>query len=115
MSKLSKSLGLLFGGSMGALTSWILSAPKSPVKQKLPEAGIKNVEILPNVRIKRKNKIYHIHHWMFFSVFYASFMLIRRPFTGKKFINGFVLGLIFQGISYKDRLQIKKPHEVTAE
>lgn len=115
MSKLSKNLGLILGGGMGLATSWILSAPKSPIKRKLPEAGIKNVEILPNVTIRRKNRIYHIHHWMFFSVFYASIMLVKKPIAGKRFINGFVLGLIVQGLSYKDRLHIKKQPAISAQ
>lgn len=99
---------------MGAVTSWVLSAPnKSSGENRLPQLKVKNVEILPNVKIKRKEESYHIHHWMYFSVFYASLMFIRRPFAGKKFVKGFVLGLIFQGFSYKDRLQIREPHKIT--
>lgn len=110
MSKLSKNLGLLLGGSLGAVTSWIWSAPNSAVNKKLPEVGIKNVEILPNVRVTRKNKIYHIHHWMFLSIFYIPLLFLRRPIKGKRFVNGFVLGLIAQGLSYDDRLEVRKPH-----
>lgn len=111
MSKFSKNIGLLLGGTMGLATSWAISAPKSPVKKKLPSATIKNVEFVPNLKVTRKNKVYHIHHWMYFSVFYGSLMLVRRPFRGKKFLNAFLLGLIFQGLSYKDRLSVKKPHD----
>lgn len=107
MSKLSKNLGLLLGGLIGATISLVFSKPNSLGENRLPELKVKNVEILPNVKIKRKKEIYHIHHWMTFSVFYATLMFIRRPFAGKKFINGFVLGLIFQGFSYKDRFQVK--------
>lgn len=116
MSKLSKNLGLLLGGSMGLATSWAISAPKSPVNKKIPETRVKNIEFSPNLKIKRKNKVYHIHHWMYFSLFYGSLLLIRKPFTGKKFLNGFFLGLIFQGLSYKDRLRVRKqPTTIAAQ
>ena len=114
MSKMSKNLGIILGGSMGIATSWMFSAPKSPIKLKLPETEVKNVEILPNLKIRRRNHVYHVHHWVYISFFYASLFVFRKPFTGKRFIHGFVLGLIVQGLTYKDRFSLKYPHKELA-
>jgi hypothetical protein len=105
MSKLSRSVGLL----SGFLLSYTLSEPNLPIKSKFPEKSFKNIEITPNLEIKRKDGYYHIHHWLYFSFAYVALITYRGNFKGKKFINGLVLGLIVQGLSYRDRFQFRDP------
>ena len=84
MSKMSKNLGIILGGSMGIATSWMFSAPKSPIKLKLPETEVKNVEILPNLKIRRRNHVYHVHHWVYrgFSTLHLLSLENRLPEKG---------------------------------
>lgn len=108
MSKVFKHLLLISGIASGVLISWIFSHPSSPAKKKLPEKSIKNIHFFPNFKIHRKKHHYHIHHWMYFGLAYCILFAFRVNFKGKKAVEGFILGLVIHGLSYKDRLAIKK-------
>ena len=107
MPKLKTDIEIAAATSIGAATSWVVSNPGSAVNKKLPEKEIKNIELSPFFGIKEKNKVIHIHHWMFISAFVVSLAAIGEPVKGKRFINGFLLGLIIQGLSYNDRFKIE--------
>lgn len=104
MSKLSKSLGLF----TGVFLSYTVSEPNLTVNNSLPEKTFKNILFIPKLEIKHKNCYYHIHHWLYFSIVYSVLITYRGNFTGKKFINGLILGIIFQGLTYNDRFKIKE-------
>lgn len=108
MSKAFKHLLLISGISSGVIISWIFSHPSSPAKKKLPERSIKNIHFFPNFKIHRKKNHYHIHHWMYFGVMYWLLIAFRGKFKGKKAVEGFILGLVIHGLSYKDRFIVKK-------
>ncbi len=95
----------LFAGLIAGFSFFIVSSyQKSPVK-KLPERKIKNVSYFPNIKIQKKDGHYHIHHWIILSALYAPFILAER--LRSKFLHGFLIGSIVQGLTYKDRFQIK--------
>lgn len=94
------------GGSIGAFISWLVSAPGSSFKKKEPIEKIKNVEIAPNLEIKKGKKYYHIHHWMYLSILYFLLNASRWGIFKSKFLRGIVLGAIAQGLVYKDRLKV---------
>lgn len=106
---LKLAIGALAGFSIG----WILSHQKSNVKKKLPEKKIKSLQILPNIKLERKDKVYHFHHWMVLSSFYFPLLIKKGNFLKHKFLHGVVLGGIVQGLSFKDRFNIiyKKTQE----
>lgn len=85
----------LFGIISGILVSWIFSHPSSPAKKKLPQRSVKNIH-------------YHIHHWIYFGIIYYILFAFQGKFKGKKSVEGFILGLVIHGLSYKDRFVIKK-------
>lgn len=101
-----KNIVKLFVGLIAGFSFFTVSShQKSPVYKKLPKKKLKNISYLPNIKIQSEKENYHVHHWMLFSALYAPFILIRR--LRSKFLHGFLIGSIIQGLSYKDRFRIK--------
>lgn len=107
MPKIKKTLEVAAAGSFGAAASWALSSPKSPIEKRLPLESIKSFEVSPNILFKGKNETIHLHHWVFLGIFYGSLVVMKKSFRGKKLFDGFLLGLILQGLSYKDRFKFE--------
>lgn len=107
MSVLLKIFPNLFSILLGVSISWIFSHPKSPAKKKMPTKSAKNVHFFPNLKIHQEKHYYHIHHWMYFGIIYVMLFMFRKSFRGKKVAEGFILGLILQGLTYKDRFRVK--------
>lgn len=103
-----KETAKLVGGFLGGfLASWLISHPhKSPVYRKIPEKKIRNISVLPNLKIHRQDKHYHFHHWMHLSAFYLLILSLRRNLIKSKFLHGVFLGGILQGLTYKDRFHV---------
>ncbi len=93
--------GLIAGFSFFTVSSH----QKSPIYKKLPAKKLKNISYFPNIKIQKGKGHYHIHHWIVFSALYAPFILIER--LRSKFLHGLIIGSIIQGLTYKDRFQIK--------
>ena len=111
------------GGLLGFSFFWLTSHHKSPVSRRLPSRRIKNVHIwssehslhnTPEIRIARKDKHYHVHHWAIFGVSYLPLLLMRRKIRSK-LLHGFFIGSILQGLTYKDRFNFIKPLTDLAE
>jgi hypothetical protein len=98
----------LIGGLLGFALFWLSSHPESPVKKRLPERNIKNVDYIPNVKIRGRESHYHVHHWMILSSIYAVTTLLKRRVLKSSILHGFLLGGIIQGLTYKDRFRVKK-------
>jgi len=95
-------LGISFGYSLWLL----LSHPSKFLKNKLPEIKLKSVQFLPNFRIKIKQKLFHIHHWIFLILILGILIYTTNSFTQLLLLKGFILGGAIQGITYKDRFKI---------
>ncbi len=96
----------LFAGLIGSFLFFTVSShQKSPIYKNLPEKKLKNISYFPNIKIQKGKGRYHIHHWMIFSALYAPFILVER--LRSKFLHGLIIGSIIQGLTYKDRFQIK--------
>lgn len=65
---------------------------------------------MPNIKIERQDKQYHLHHWAIFSASYLPLLLMRRRMKWK-IIHGFFIGSILQGLTYNDRFKFIKPIE----
>ncbi len=102
----------LFSFFSGYFFALLISHPEKK-KNKLPHIKIKNLEILPNLRIHYKKTTLHIHHWFFISVLaIASFLLYEHLFQFI-FVKGATLGSIIQGLRYKDRFNFRYPRTHT--
>ena len=109
----ARGVGKFLAGVVSGFSFFLLvSHPgKSPIR-KLPEKKLRNVSYFPNIKIQKDSGHYHIHHWMIFSVLYAPFILIKR--LRSKFLHGIIIGSIFQGLTYKDRFQMKYHSDSTS-
>ncbi len=99
-------LKVFIGGSIGFSLFFLTSHPRSLVHKKLPSKKIRNVHILPHVKIERKDTTYHVHHWINISSLYFLLYLKKRRLLKSKLFHGFLLGSIVQGLLYKDRFRI---------
>ncbi len=102
----ARDAGKFLAGAISGFSFFAVSSHrKSPIYKMLPNRKIKNISYFPNIKIQKKNKHYHIHHWMIFSALYAPFILIKR--LRSKLLHGLIIGSIIQGLTYKDRFRIK--------
>lgn len=100
------------GGALGYFLFWLASHPThSPLRKRIPQKQYKGVSILPEIKIARKNKEFHFHHWLNISTLYLLIFLKKKRLPHSKFINGLMVGGIIQGLSYKDRFKIIKKYE----
>lgn len=107
MAKHGKSTAKILAGGLLGFAFWTLTShPKSKISQKWPHLKIKNLQLQPNVKYYSKNKEYHIHHWINFAALYVPVLAIRKGILRSKFLHGFFLGSIIQGLIYKDRFHI---------
>lgn len=100
------ALKVFLGGGIGYSFFKAASSPSSSLHKKLPEERIKNLEVFPYLKISRKDKVLHIHHWLYLSLLYTLLFLKKRGLLRSRIINGLLLGGILQGLSYKDRFHI---------
>lgn len=105
MSTIALFLLSLFVGYYLSLT---FSHPKKK-KYLLPTVRIKNLEIMPNLRIHYKNKTYWLHHWVYYSILFAVLVLSYDSFHQLMLIKGATLGGVFQGLRYPDRFKFRHP------
>ncbi|MEX2012780.1 MAG: hypothetical protein WD967_00080, partial [Candidatus Levyibacteriota bacterium] len=54
------------GGILGFSFFWLTSHHRSPVHKRIPEKKYRSVHYLPHVKIERKDRHYHVHHWAIF-------------------------------------------------
>lgn len=78
-------------------------------QHKLPKLRVKNIQILPNLKIYGKHKDYHIHHWVLLSVILALGAFVYEGIIRSPLLNGVTIGGILQGLRYKDRFKIRYP------
>ena len=100
------------GAAAGFMVFWLASHEKSPFKAKLPEKKVKNLSLLPNIKIMKEDKHIHLHHWFNISSVYFYLYWRKRGLFSNKLLNGFLMGSIFQGLSYNDRFSfVYKPED----
>lgn len=96
------------GGILGFSFFWLTSHQRSPVHRKLPAKKYRNVHYLPHVKIERKDRHYHMHHWAIFGASYLPLIVLRRRIKSK-WLHGFFIGSMVQGLTYRDRFKFVKP------
>jgi len=105
-------LKMLLGAGFGYYLFKATSRPSSKLHRRLPTKRIKNVELLPSIKIERRNKEIHLHHWLNLASLYIYLLTRRRKYLHHQFLNGFILGSIYQGLTYKDRFKIIRPSKL---
>lgn len=108
---LNDIVNVALGITGGFFLFWVTSHQKSPLHQKLPTKKIKNVSFLPHIKISRKEKDLHLHHWFNMGAIYMLLYWKKRHILGNKLLHGFLVGSILQGLSYEDRFSFIKPQD----
>lgn len=84
------------------------------VPNRLPTLRIRNVEILPCIRIHVRSRTYWFHHWFYLTVITLSVFLVYdnlMHYTPAKAAAGAAMGGIFQGLRYPDRFKFRHPRQ----
>lgn len=99
--------GKFLAGVFAGFSFFFLSShpARSPVR-KLPEKKVRNISYFPNIKVHKEDEHYHIHHWTILSLLYPLIFL-KKEFKKSKILHGFFIGSIIQGLTYKDRFQVR--------
>jgi len=94
--------GIVFGYGL----TKFLSDPASKIKHQIPLFRFWVIEFIPNLKIKLRKSVLHIHHWIFLSVALVALLWATTSFTQLLFFKSLCLGGIVQGFTFKDRFKI---------
>lgn len=81
----------------------------SPLHKKIPSKALRNVSLIPHLKIQRKDKEIHMHHWVNFALAYGFIAIKKRHLLKRHAFHGFIIGSILQGLTYKDRFKVVRP------
>lgn len=95
-----------FSGIAAGFWFYHLLSHPFKLKNKLPQIKIKALEILPNLKIKLRKHVIHIHHWIFLSLAFTILIAMTTSFAQLLLVKSFCLGGIIQGFTYGDRFKI---------
>lgn len=100
----------LISGILAFIFFTLTTKPNTGIKNRMPEKRYKNISISNNdgayIKIQRKNKVFHLHHWLLLTTVYLPVLALRKGILKSRFLHGFFLGSIIQGLVYHDRFRI---------
>lgn len=106
---ISNFMETLVGGTVSFIIFHLISHPTSRITKKIPQAKIKKIQILPNLRIEVKNRVFHVHHWMWIAPFYVAAQIIDKGILKSDLVHGALLGGFLQGLLFRDSLKFIHP------
>ncbi len=92
----------------GYILARVASHPNSKINSKLPKIKLKNIYILPSLKISIKGKILHLHHWFNFTVLLCLSIFVTGGILDSWLTRGFLIGGIIQGLRFPDRSILQK-------
>lgn len=78
-------------------------------KSKIPNIGLWNIDILPNIRLHVGKRTYHFHHWLLLIAFIGVSLVVFEGIQYLAAAKGLAVGGIIQGLTYPDRFKIRQP------
>jgi len=87
------------------------SHPDSKINRKLPTLKLKNVQILPSIKITIRGHIIHVHHWFHFAILLCISIFVTGGILDSWLTRGFLMGGIAQGLRFSDRRIFSKKSE----
>lgn len=93
----------LEAGLIGFATLSVVTHPRSFIWKRLTnkQFKLKKIQVFPSIRILRKDKIIHFHHWVNFSILLLISALTSNRFLDNNFTQGFLIGGVLQGLSLR--------------
>lgn len=100
---------LFASGTAGFSLFFLTSHPRSPLRRRLPTKKVGKIHVLPSIRMTVRNKDIHFHHWFNLAVLYLILLGTSSKFVQHEVLQGFLLGGIVQGLTFKDCFRIVHP------
>lgn len=98
---------IFVGGSAGFIIFMLATHPGSKVNKRLPDTKFKNLQVFPRLSLSARNRVFHVHHWMFLT----PILILIQNLSQSNILHGFVIGGIVQGLLYKDRFNFVFRHD----
>lgn len=96
----------LFSIWLGYVLFLYLTHPEKK-KHKIPKVRVWKVELLPNIRIHFRGRIYHIHHWTILMLVAIATLVNYEGFQFLTIVKGVAIGGTIQGLRYPDRFKFR--------
>jgi hypothetical protein len=78
---------------------------------RLPSLRIKNLEVLPNLRIHLGSRTYWLHHWLYLTILTIGMFFYFDSFSHLLAVKGVAIGGILHGLRYPDRFKFRHPRQ----
>jgi hypothetical protein len=89
--------------------AWQFRKIKRSFYQKIPPVSVEKLVIIPSIKIRFRERVIHIHHWMTLTIIFGVLTLQSSGFTQLLILKSFCFGGALQGLLYKDRFKIITP------
>jgi hypothetical protein len=76
---------------------------KSRLRRNLPHIHLKNVQLMPVIQIRHKNRVIWFHHWFNFSLILLASVFVTNAILDSAITRGLLVGGIVQGLKFSDR------------
>lgn len=91
-------LSLVPATALGYFTLRATTHPNSKIRRKLPNIKTKRFQVFPVIRVNLFGRVFHLHHWLSFSMILALANFMPLGFLESTFSKGVLLGGIIQGL-----------------
>ena len=92
-------LSLIPATALGYLTFKATTHPTSRIRRKLPNVKTKRVQLFPVIRFYLFGRVFHLHHWINFSILLILSLFITNNFLDFTVTQGLLLGGVIQGLT----------------
>ena len=94
-----EQLSLIPATALGYLTLKATTHPTSHFRRKLPNIKTRRVQLFPVIRFYLFGRVFHLHHWINFSILLLLSLFISNNFLDFTVTQGLLLGGIIQGLT----------------
>lgn len=91
-------LSIVPAAALGYLTLRATTHPTARIRRKLPNIKVKRVQFFPVIRIHLFGRVFHLHHWLSFSILLIISNTLPVGILESTFARGVLLGGIIQGL-----------------
>ena len=102
---------LLFGYLLSLYFSRPVEKNGQVLPNRLPSLRVKNLEVLPNLRIHIGSKTYWLHHWFYLTIITLALFLYYDSFSHLLVVKGTAIGSILHGLRFPDRFKFRHPRK----
>ena len=91
-------LSLVPATALGYLTLKATTHPNARIRRRLPNLKVKRIQVFPVLRIHLFGRVFHLHHWLSFSILLGLSNVLPIAILEHTFTKGVLLGGIIQGL-----------------